>query len=51
VTVTNKKHLKTIYVRVKSASHHYRHLDMGKIHLHIGAVPTDSGGGFGTIFG
>jgi subtilisin family serine protease len=35
VTVKNKKHLKALDVRVRTASHHYHQLDMAKLHLSL----------------
>jgi subtilisin family serine protease len=36
VTVSNKKHLKSISVRVRTASHHYHHLDVASLQFHVG---------------
>jgi hypothetical protein len=44
-TVQNKNHLKALDVRVRTASHHYHHLDMGRLHLSLHHPSSGSGGG------
>jgi subtilisin family serine protease len=53
LTIRNKNHLKVLGVRVRSASHHYHHLDMAKLRLHVGHPATGGGdkSGGGIAFG